>query len=66
MPKIKSKRGAVKRFKVTANGKILRNRAFGSHLLAHKSSKRKRRLKQKALISKRDRDNIKRSIPYFL
>jgi len=66
MPKIKSKRSAVKRFKVTANGKSLRNRAFGSHLLTHKSSKRKRRLKQKALISKRDRDNIKRSIPYFL
>ena len=65
MPKIKSKKAAVKRFKVTANGKILRRRAFGSHLLTHKSSSRKRRLKQKALISKGQRDTIKRIIPYL-
>ncbi len=66
MPKLKTRRSALKRFKVTGTGKILRNKAFKSHLLTHKSSRRKRRLRHKGLISQVDKGNIKRLIPYSL
>ena len=46
MPKMKSHKGARKRFKVTGSGKVKRNRAFHSHILTKKTSKRKRRLRQ--------------------
>ena len=46
MPKMKSHRGATKRFKVTGNGKVKRMKAFKSHILTKKTSKRKRRLRQ--------------------
>ena len=45
MPKMKSHRGAAKRFKVTSTGKIRRRKAFANHMLGKKSSRRKRRLK---------------------
>ncbi len=65
MPKMKSKRGASKRFKATASGKIKRGKAWKSHLLEWKSPKRRRRLRQGALVSKADVRRIKRLLPYL-
>ena len=65
MPKIKSSRGAVKRFKVTATGKVKRSRAFKGHLLSGKGKKRKRRLRQGALVSAAETKNIRKLIPYL-
>ena len=59
MPKMKSKRSAVKRLKVTARGKILRNKANRSHILTKKTRKRKRRLKEKALVARSDRKRMR-------
>ena len=64
MPKLKSHRGAKKRFKVTASGKIKRSKAFSSHLLTGKNAKRRRRLRDSSLVSKSDTDRIKRLLPY--
>ena len=50
MPKMKSHKGARKRFKITASGKVKRMRAFKSHILTKKSPKRKRRLRQGTMI----------------
>ncbi|MGH7830065.1 MAG: 50S ribosomal protein L35 [Candidatus Binatia bacterium] len=65
MPKMKSRRGAVKRFRVTATGKIKRNRGFKSHLLSTKGKKRKRRLRKAALVSQVEAKNIRKLIPYL-
>jgi len=65
MPKMKSKRGASKRFKATASGKIKRRKGWKSHLLEWKSPKRRRRLRQSALVSKSDARRIKRLLPYL-
>lgn len=64
MPKMKTHRGAAKRFHVTASGKVKRARAFKSHLLAGKAAKRKRRLRQPGLIDSSDRRRITRLLPY--
>ena len=53
MPKMKTHKGAKKRFKVTASGEVKRGRAFKSHILTKKTSKRKRRLRRSALIATR-------------
>lgn len=63
--KLKTHKGAAKRFKVTGTGKIVRAKAGGSHLLTKKSSKRKRVLKQNASVHKRDEKNLKRLIPFL-
>lgn len=60
MPKLKSHRGAMKRFKVTAKGKIKRSKAFASHLLSKKSAKRKRRLRKSDILCTSDTKKIKR------
>jgi large subunit ribosomal protein L35 len=65
MPKIKTHRGAAKRFKVTGTGKIKRWSGYKSHLLTGKPAKRTRRLRQASLISKKEHDNIKKLIPYL-
>ncbi|HOJ17350.1 MAG: 50S ribosomal protein L35 [Ignavibacteriales bacterium] len=54
MPKMKSNRGASKTFKVTASGLIKRKKAYKSHILTSKSTKRKRKLRQTTLISEQD------------
>lgn len=64
MPKLKTRRSIAKRFKFTKKGKILRHKAFKSHLLSKKSSKRKRGLRRPALVSKTEREKIKRLLPY--
>jgi large subunit ribosomal protein L35 len=64
MPKLKTHRGAAKRFKKTAGGKIKRAKAFKSHILTKKTAKRKRHLDQGTLVSKADLKRIGRMIPY--
>jgi large subunit ribosomal protein L35 len=59
MPKLKTKSGAKKRFKVTGTGKIKRKHAFKNHILTKKETKQKRRLANKALVSKADLSNVK-------
>ncbi len=51
MPKMKTHRGAAKRFKVTASGKVKRNKAYKSHILTKKSPKRKRNLRRETLVA---------------
>ena len=60
MPKMKTDRGAAKRFKVTGTGKIRRRQAFRSHLLEKKSSVRTRRLARDAELSSPDAKQVKR------
>jgi large subunit ribosomal protein L35 len=62
--KLKSKRGAVKRFKLTGGGKVKRSKAYASHLLTSKTTKRKRKLRKNGVVDKRDSRNVKRLIPY--
>lgn len=64
MPKLKTKRSAAKRFKVTATGKIKKYKSFRRHLLSSKSPKRKRRLRKADLVSKANIKMVKRLIPY--
>jgi len=65
MPKIKTNRGAAKRFTKTKSGKIKRQKAFASHILTKKSPKRKRALRKSGLIDKVDTQNIRRLLPYL-
>ena len=65
MPKIKTNRGAAKRFRKTGTGKIRRNKAFTSHILTKKTTKRKRDLRQGAIIAKVDERNVRQLIPYL-
>jgi large subunit ribosomal protein L35 len=64
LPKLKTHRGAAKRFKKTGTGKIKRSKAFKSHLLTGKSSKRTKRLRKGGLIDKTNIDAIKKLLPY--
>src|SRR5450830_1511264 len=65
MPKMKSHKGARKRFKITGSGKVKRMRAFKSHILTKKSSKRKRRLRQGTIIqTPGEVKNVKRGWKY--
>lgn len=63
MPKIKTHRGAAKRFKKTATGKFKVSHAFHSHLLGKKSSRRKRNLRQVTIVSPGDTKRVKRLLP---
>ncbi len=65
MPKLKTRKAAARRFKVTGSGKIVRRKAFKSHLLQHKSSARKRNLSKMAVVSERDAENIRLMTPYL-
>jgi large subunit ribosomal protein L35 len=59
MPKMKTHRGAAKRFKLSPNGKIRRRKAFANHILGKKSSKRKRRLNAPDLVSDHDEKRVR-------
>jgi large subunit ribosomal protein L35 len=63
VPKLKTHRGAAKRFSVTGSGKIKRNKAFKSHILTKKGPKRKRRLGQSGLVSSGDMPRVKAMLP---
>ena len=60
MPKMKTNRSAAKRFKRTGTGKIRRQKAYKSHILTKKRQKRKRKLRQHALVSKADQKRVRR------
>jgi len=60
MPRMKSHRGAMKRFKRTRKGKVKRYKAYGGHLMTKKSSKKKRRLRKSVLLKKEDVARIKK------
>jgi large subunit ribosomal protein L35 len=62
MPKMKSNRAAKKRFKITATGKIKREKAYKSHILSKKSPKRKRNLRTATTVSDGDSKRVKRMI----
>ena len=64
MPKMKTHRGAAKRFKSTASGKFKRGKAYKSHILTKKTTKRKRKLDTPTLISKSDQAKVERMLPY--
>jgi large subunit ribosomal protein L35 len=64
MPKLKTHRGAAKRFKLTASGKVKRNKANRSHILTGKSAKRMRQLRNATLVDKTNETAIKRMLPY--
>ena len=63
MPKIKTNRAAAKRFKVTGTGKLKRNKAYKSHILTKKSTKRKRR--QATITDATNVKNMKKVLPYL-
>lgn len=65
MPKLKTHRGAAKRFKLTGTGKIKRSKANKSHILTGKPSKRTRKLRTATLVDKTEQANIKRLLPYL-
>lgn len=62
--KMKTNRGAAKRFRMTKSGKIFRRKAGAGHILTKKNRKRKRSLKQSASVSGSDRKTVKKLIPY--
>ena len=64
MPKMKTNRGAAKRFRKTASGAFKRGQAFTSHILTKMSQKRKRNLRGSTLISAADHKTVKRLLPY--
>jgi len=65
MPKIKTKRAASKRLKMTATGKLMRRSGWKRHLLEAKSPKRRRRLRKATLIAKVDQPRLRRLVPYL-
>ena len=62
MPKIKTRKGIAKRIRVTGNGKLMRASAWKSHLLEHKSKKRKRTYENEQSVSKSDRKTVRRAL----
>ena len=62
MPKLKTQKGIAKRIRVTGTGKLMRASAFKSHLLEHKSAKRKRNYENKQSVSKSDRKTVRRAL----
>ena len=61
---MKTRRGAAKRFKLTASGRIKRGKAFRRHILTKMTRKRKRQLRNGALVSPADESRIRKQIPY--
>ena len=64
MPKIKTHRGAAKRFNKTGTGKVTHAKAFKQHILTSKSAKRRRDLRGTALVSPADTPRLEKMIPY--
>ncbi|MDW7652204.1 MAG: 50S ribosomal protein L35 [Bacillota bacterium] len=64
MPKMKTHRGAAKRFKKTGSGKFKRSRAYASHILEKKSPGRKRRLRKSAMVCKAETKRVAVMLPY--
>jgi large subunit ribosomal protein L35 len=64
MPKMKTNKGAAKRFRKSGTGKIVRNKAFSSHILTTKSTKRKRNLRKSTTMVSGDAKRMKVMLPY--
>ncbi|MFH1675178.1 MAG: 50S ribosomal protein L35 [Pseudomonadota bacterium] len=64
MPKMKTHRGAAKRFKVTGKGKIVRSKAYASHILTKKTTKKKRHMRKDGLVDGANLASVKKMIPY--
>ena len=64
MPKLKTHKGAAKRFRLTATGKIKRGHSHARHILTKKTTKRKRILDVDVLVSEADENRIKQMLPY--
>ena len=64
MPKVKTHRGAAKRFRKTAKGKFLRHHSFARHILTTKNRKRKRQLGQSEVVAPADERRVRRMLPY--
>ncbi|MCY4419362.1 MAG: 50S ribosomal protein L35 [Cytophagales bacterium] len=62
MPKVKTKSGAAKRFKLTGTGKLKRKHAFKNHILGKKETKRKRALSTDTLVSKADQPRVRKML----
>ena len=65
MPKVKTKRAAAKRFKITGTGKLLRHKAYKSHILTKKSTKRKRNLRKATVTDKTNARVMRKIMPYL-
>ena len=65
MPKMKTSRAAAKRFKLTVTGKLKRAKAYKTHILTKKSTKRKRNLRQAAMTDATNVKNMKKILPYL-
>ena len=65
VPKLKTRKAAAKRFRVTGSGKLLRRRASKSHLLEHKSTDRKNKLSKITLVDETDIDRVRGMLPYI-
>jgi large subunit ribosomal protein L35 len=65
MPKMKTKRSAAKRFKLTGTGKVKRSHGYRRHILTTKTRKHKRQLRKAALVSPANEKAIKRLLPYL-
>jgi large subunit ribosomal protein L35 len=65
MPKLKTRRAAAKRFRLSGSGKLMRRRAYKNHLLQHKGSDRKTRLSQAAAVAEVDAPNVSMMLPYL-
>ncbi len=65
MPKLKTHRGAAKRFSLTGKGRVKRAKAFSNHILTSKSPKRKRNLRKSAVADKTNESALKRLLPYL-
>ncbi len=64
MPKLKTHKGASKRFKKTGTGKIVRHHAYARHILTSKAPKRKRNLREGVVVDPADRPNLEKMLPY--
>ena len=65
MPKVKTKRAAAKRFKKTGTGELKRNKAYKSHILTKKTTKRKRNLRHSTLTDATNVKTMKKILPYL-
>jgi large subunit ribosomal protein L35 len=65
MPKMKTKRGAAKRLKKTASGKLMRHKGWRSHLLEAKKPRRRRHLRKGRVVTKADEHRMKVLVPYL-
>ena len=64
MPKLKTHKGAAKRFRFTATGKIKRRHSYARHILTKKTSARKRRLRKSVILDRADEKSVRMMLPY--